>query len=57
MSTARLVALTIITIALTASVACGGNSDDDTGASTVATRGPTELNELQEHRAIRDLID
>ena len=57
MSTARLVALTIITIALTASVACGGNSDDDVGARTDVTRGPTELNELQERRAIRDLMD
>ena len=53
MGTARLVALTILAIALTASVACGGSSDDD----AVATRGPTELNELQERRAIRDLKD
>ena len=53
MGTARLVALTIVAIALTASVACGGDSDDD----PVATRGPTELNELQERRAIRDLKD
>ena len=57
MGTARLVALTIIAIVLTASVACGGNSDDDAGARTDATRGPTELNELQERRAIRDLKD
>ena len=57
MGTARLVALTIIAIVLTASVACGGNSDDDAGARTDATRGPTELNELQERRAIRDLMD
>ena len=57
MDTARLVVLTIIAIALTASVACGRNSDDDAGARTDATRGPTELNELQERRAIRDLMD
>jgi len=57
MRTARLVALTILAMALMASVACGGSSDDDVGASTDATRGPTELNELQERRAIRDLKD
>ena len=57
MDTARLVVLTIIAIALTAAVACGRNSDDDAGARTDATRGPTELNELQERRAIRDLMD
>ena len=57
MDTARLVVLTIIAIVLTASVACGRNSDDDAEARTDATRGPTELNELQERRAIRDLMD
>lgn len=57
MDTARLVVLTIIAIVLTASVACGRNSGDDAGARTDATRGPTELNELQERRAIRDLMD
>ena len=57
MDTARLVVLTIIAIALTTSVACGRNSDDDAGARTDTTRGPTELNELQERRAIRDLMD
>ena len=55
MGTARLAALTILAIAPRASAACGGNSDDDAGASTVATRGPADLNQLQERRAIRDL--
>jgi hypothetical protein len=52
MSTTRLVALTIMVITTAALVACGGDSDD-----AVAERGPTELNESQESRAIRDLTD
>ena len=55
MGTARLVILIVVIIALTASVACGENSDDDAGTSMVSTRGPTELNELQERTAIGDL--
>jgi hypothetical protein len=52
MSTTRLVALTVLLITTLALVACGGESDD-----ADAERGPTELNEVQERRAIRDLTD
>ena len=58
MGITRLVALMmVVVIALMATVVCGGNSDDDAGADTVATRGPTELNEIQERRARRDMTD
>jgi hypothetical protein len=52
MNTTKLVALTVLVIAMTAAAACGGGDD---GAD--AERGPTELNEAQESRAIRDLTD
>ena len=54
MNTKRLVALTILVIAIAAASACGGGNN---GADAVPTRGPTELNEVQERRAIRDLTD
>ena len=53
MSTAKLVALAALVIALTAVAACGEGSDEE----AVATRSPTELNEVQERRAVRDLTD
>jgi hypothetical protein len=52
MNTTKLVALTVLVIAMTAAAACGGGDD---GAD--AERGPTKLNEAQESRAIRDLTD
>ena len=54
MNTKRLVALTILVIAIASASACGGGNN---GADAVPTRGPTELNEVQERRAIRDLTD
>ncbi len=54
MNTKRLVALTILVIAIATASACGGGNN---GADAVPTRGPTELNEVQERRAIRDLTD
>ena len=54
MNTKRLVALTALVIAIAAASACGGGND---GADAVPPRGPTELNEVQEGRAIRDLTD
>lgn len=54
MVTLRLVALTVVATAMAALVACGGDDDETDG---VPTRGPTELNEVQERRAIRDLTD
>lgn len=53
MRTLRLVALMVVATAMAALVACGGGSETD----AVPTRGPTELNEVQERRAIRDLTD
>ena len=54
MNTKRLVALTILVIAIATASACGRGNN---GADAVPTRGPTELNEVQERRAIRDLTD
>ena len=54
MSAAKLTALMVLVVVIAAAAACGG---DDDGADAVATRGPTELNEVQERRAIRDLTD
>ena len=54
MGAAKLMALMVLVVVIAAAAACGG---DDDGADAVATRGPTELNEVQERRAIRDLTD
>ncbi len=54
MGSAKLMALMVLVVVIAATAACGG---DDDGADAVATRGPTELNETQERRAIRDLTD
>ena len=54
MRAAKLMALMVLVVVIATAAACGG---DDDGADAVATRGPTELNEVQEGRSIRDLTD
>ena len=61
MRSAKLVALTVLVLAVTAGVACGGGSDEDSGpaAGPLAPSSDisTDITEVQERRAIRALTD